>query len=126
LLFLLNDTLLQIEPARMASPLDARRFDAVSLSYVVQLGKELFAEEPLLHKVEPERARRLAWLLAMKQPELNAALFVSPGRNCPSADVTVRFCALPVETIAQLHAQSQAGLLDGAAADREVWRRLAA
>jgi hypothetical protein len=40
--------------------------------------------------------------------------------------VTVRFCALPVETIAQLHSQAQAGLLDGAVADREVWRRLAA
>lgn len=126
MLFLLNDNLLQIEPARMASPLDARRFDAVSLSYVVQLGKELFSEEPLLHKVEPERARRLAWLLASKQPELNAALFVASGRGCASHDVTVRFCALPVETIAQLHAQQSAGLLDGAVADREVWRRLAA
>ncbi|MBX7248647.1 MAG: hypothetical protein K1X35_06280 [Caulobacteraceae bacterium] len=126
MLFLLNDTLLKIEPARMASPLDARRFDAVSLSYVVQLGKELFSEEPLLPTAEPERARRLAWLLAQKQPELNAALFVSPGRGCPSSQVTVRFCALPVETIAQLHAKNEAGLLDGATADREVWRRLAA
>ena len=126
MLFLLNDSLLQIEPARMASPLDARRFDAVSLSYVVQLGKELFSEEPLLHQVEPERARRLAWLLASKQPELNAALFVSPGRGCRSQDVTVRFCALPVEVIAQLHAKAEAGLLDAAVADRDVWRRLAA
>jgi hypothetical protein len=40
--------------------------------------------------------------------------------------VAVRFCALPVETIAELHTKAQAGLLDGAAADREVWRRLAA
>ncbi len=126
MLFLLNDTLLHLEPARMASPLDARRFDAVSLSYVVQLGKELFSEEPLLHQVEPERARRLAWLLACKQPELNAALFISPGRGCRSADVAVRFCALPIEVIAQLHAKAQAGLLDAAAADRDVWRRLAA
>jgi hypothetical protein len=125
-LFLLNDTLLQIEPSRMASPLDARRFEAVSLGYVVQLGKELFSEEPMLPKVEPERARRLAWLLATKQPELNAALFVSPARGCGSQDVTARFCALPVETIAQLHAKNEAGLLDAQTADREVWRRLAA
>lgn len=126
MLFLLNDSLLHIEPARMATPLDAQRFDAVSLSYVVQLGKELFSEEPLLHQTEPERARRLAWLLTSKQPELNAALFVSPGRGCRAQDVTVRFCALPVEVIAQLHAKSEAGLLDAAVADRDVWRRLAA
>jgi hypothetical protein len=37
--FLLNDTLLLIDASSMASPLDARRFEAVSLSYVVQLGK---------------------------------------------------------------------------------------
>lgn len=126
MLFLLNNSLIQIEPARMASPLDARRFDAVSLSYVVQLGKELFSEEPLLHQAEPERAMRLAWLLNSKQPELNAALFVSSGRGCRLDDVTVRFCALPVETLATLHAKKQAGLLDAATADREVWRRLAA
>lgn len=126
MIFLLNDTLLQIEPARMASPLDARRFEAVSLSYVVQLGKELFSEEPLLPKSNPERARRLGWLLNMKQPELNAALFISPMKGCRSDEVQVRFCALPVETLAHLHAQNEAGLLDAGVADREVWRRLAA
>ena len=124
--FLLNDALLHIDPARMASPLDARRFEAVSFSYVLQLGRELFSEEPLLHQTQPERARRLAWLLAGKQPELNAALFVAPRRGCKLDEVTVRFCSLPVETIAQLHSKSEAGLLDAMAADREVWRRLAA
>lgn len=126
LLFLLNDTLLKIDGARMASPLDARRFESVSLGYVVQLGRELFSEEPLLHQTQPERARRLAWLLNSKQPELNAALFISPSRGCKLDEVTVRFCALPVETIAQLHTKNEAGLLDAATADREVWRRLAA
>jgi len=126
LLFLLNDTLLRIAPGSMASPLDARRFDSLNLSYVVQLGKELFSEEPLLARTQPERARRLAWLMASKQPELNAALFIAPARGCRLDEVTARFCALPVETIAQLHTKNEAGLLDAATADREVWRRLAA
>lgn len=126
MLFLLNDTLLKVDPARLASPLDARRFESVSLSYVVQLGRELFSEDPLLQQTQPERARRLAWLLNSKQPELNAALFIAPSRGCRLDEITVRFCALPVETIAHLHSKNEAGVLDAAAADREVWRRLAA
>ena len=126
MLFLLNDKLLQVDGSRLASPLDAKRFESVSLGYVVQLGRELFSEEPLLHQTEPERARRLAWLLNSKQPELNAALFIAPARGCKLDEVTVRFCALPVETIAHLHSKNEAGLLDAPTADREVWRRLAA
>lgn len=126
MLFLLNDALLQIDPARMATPLDVRRFDALSFNAVLQLGRELFSEEPLLHQTQPERARRLCWLLALKQPEVNAALFVAPRQRCKLDEVAVRFCHLPVETIAQLHSKSEAGLLDALAADREVWRRLAA
>lgn len=126
MLFLLNDKLLQVDGSRLASPLDAKRFESVSLGYVVQLGRELFSEEPLLHQTQRERARRLAWLLNSKQPELNAALFIAPARGCKLDEVTVRFCALPVETIAHLHSKNEAGLLDAPTADREVWRRLAA
>ncbi len=124
--FLLNDTLLQIDATAMASPLDSQRFEKVSLAYVTQLGRELFSEEPLLQKRQPERARRLAWLLSTKQPDLNAALFVAPARGCRFDDIAVRFCALPFDVLASLHAKAEAGLLDAMAADREVWRRLAA
>jgi len=110
----------------MASPLEARRFEAVSFGYVLQLGRELFSEEPRLQHTQPERARRLAWLLAQKQPEMNAALFVAPSKGCRLDEVAVRYCVLPVETLGHLHAKNQAGLLDAVAADREVWRRLAA
>lgn len=110
----------------MAPPLDMTRFRALKLDYVLSLGRELFSEEPLLHRAAPERARRLALLLCAKQPEINAALFVAPQRNCDPAEVAVRYCNLGIEVIAALHARTVAGNLDAVAADREVWRRLAA
>jgi hypothetical protein len=125
-LFLINDVVFEFDARSLIPPLDAVRFHAVSLSYVIGLGKELFAEEPLLHRVAPERARRLALLLSMKQPDINAALFVAPARNCMPDHVTARFCNLAIEVMASLHAQNERGSLDALAADREVWRRLAA
>jgi hypothetical protein len=125
-LFLVNDAVFDFDVRDLAPPLEAARFEAVSLGYVIQLGKELFSEEPLLHRVAPERARRLAALLALKQPDINAALFVAPARGCPPEQVTARFCNLSIEVMAQLHAQNQRGALDAVTADREVWRRLAA
>lgn len=124
--FLINDTVFEIDARAIVPPLDAQRFAAVSLGYVIQLGKELYAEEPLLHRVAPERARRLAALLSMKQPDINAALFVAPARGCAPDQVTSRFCNLAIEVMASLHSQSVQGALDAISADREVWRRLAA
>ena len=126
MLFLINDTVIDVDARAIVPPLDAQRFAAVSLDYVIQLGKELYAEEPLLHRTAPERARRLAALLSMKQPDINAALFVAPARGCPADQVTARVCNLAIEVMASLHAQNQQGTLDARSADREVWRRLAA
>jgi hypothetical protein len=125
-LFLLNDVVLDIDTRSLMPPLDVRRFQALSLDYVVRLGQELFAETPLLPRAAPERARRLAALLTLKQPNLNAALFVAPSRGCPPDQVAARFCGLSIDVIATLHQRQQAGALDAVTADREVWRRLAA
>jgi hypothetical protein len=125
-LFLINDAVFEFDQRELIPPLDAARFNALSLGYVISLGKELFSEEPMVHRVAPERARRLALLLALKQPDINAALFVAPARNCPGEQVNVRFCNLAIEVMASLHAQNENGSLDALAADREVWRRLAA
>jgi hypothetical protein len=126
LYFLLNDTMLELDERNLVSPLDARRFQALSMDFVVQLGKELFAEEPLLPQRAPERARRLAMLLALKEPNLNAALFVAPAHRCRPDQVGVRFAQLSIDLLAALHSRHQAGGLDAVSADREVWRRLAA
>lgn len=126
MLFLLNDVVFDFDAQALAPPLDAARFRALTLNYVLDLGKELFSEDPLLHRNSPERARRLALLLSMKQPEINAALFVAPARGCHADLIAVRFCNLSIEVMAHLRARSQAGALDAVTCDNEVWRRLAA
>ena len=55
----------------------------------------MFAEDPLLHRNDPQRARRLAWLIHDRGPEVNAALFAAPAANCQPDLVEPRFCALP-------------------------------
>jgi len=126
LLFLVNDTLFDIDERSVLPPIDARRFDSLNMSYVIQLGQELFAAEPLLPREAPDRAKRLATLLALKEPGMNAALFVAPARGCRPDQVGARFAQLSIEVIADLWSKQEGGGLDPVTADREVWRRLAA
>jgi hypothetical protein len=93
---------------------------------VLELGCELFAEDPMLHRTDPGRARRLAWLIADRSPEVNAALFAAPDANCDPDLVEPRFCALPETVISQLGRRGKKGQLDAVAADRAVWNRMAA
>ena len=84
-----------LDEACPVTPADARRFEKLDFDYVLQLGCELFAEDPLLHRHDPERARRLAWLIAERSPDVNAALFAAPAVGCNPDLVEPRFCALP-------------------------------
>ncbi|OYX05912.1 MAG: hypothetical protein B7Z12_02165 [Caulobacter vibrioides] len=126
MLFLMNDVVLSLDPAELTPPVTRDRFAKLSLSYVGELGKELFSEEPLLHRKDPERAVRLAALIMTKAPEINAALFIAPGRGCRVADVQVRYVQLGVEVMATLMERQNSGALTNVEADRQVWRRLAA
>jgi hypothetical protein len=122
----MNDVVLTVDPQTTVVPLEAGRFRALSLPFVIQLGQELFAEHPRLQHTQPEKARRLAMLLMSKDPELNAALFVAPTEHCRPDEVVSRFCALSVDVMAALASRQRSGDLSAVAADREVWRRLAA
>jgi hypothetical protein len=126
MLFLMNDTVLSFDAAELAPPMTRERFAALSLNYVGELGKELFAEEPLLHHKDRERAERLAALIMAKAPDVNAALFVAPGRGCRKEDVQVRYAQLSIEVMAALVQRQNSGSLTNLEADRQVWRRLAA
>ena len=124
MLFLLNDVVFDLDEACPATPADARRFEKLGFDYVLQLGCELFAEDPMLHRTDPARALRLAWLIAERSPDVNAALFAAPAVACDPDLVEPRFCTLPDAVMRQLWGKGRR--LDAIAADRAVWNRLAA
>ncbi|WP_374274587.1 hypothetical protein [Brevundimonas sp.] len=126
MLFLLNDVVFDLDQTCPVSAVDARRFERLGLDYVVELGCELFSEDPMLHRNDPERARRLAWLIAARSPDVNAALFAAPEAGCPADLVEPRFCAQPQTAMQQLHRRDERGRLDAVAADKAVWNRMAA
>ncbi|CAN5184636.1 hypothetical protein BH09PSE2_BH09PSE2_12160 [soil metagenome] len=125
MLFLLNDALITLD-GKDAPPLDAGRFRALSLPFLLKLGAEMFAADPLMHQTNPERAKRLATLIKSKNPQVNAALFVAPARNCPVDQVISRVAEVSLEVMGSLHNRAKAGDLNPVTADREVWRRMAA
>ena len=126
MLFLLNDVVFDLDEACAVTPADARRFEKLGMDYVLELGCELFSEDPMMHRSDPVRARRLAWLIADRSPEVNAALFAAPAADCAPELVEPRFCARPQAVMRQLKARDGKGRLDAVAADRVVWNRMAA
>jgi len=126
MLFLMNEVVLNLDAIDLTPPVAARRFARLTMPFVNQLGAEMFSEEPLLHRVAPDRARRLAALIIAKQPDINAALFIAPGRGCRIEQVQSRFCAIGFEVMGLLYERQRQGALTTLEADRQVWRRLAA
>ena len=114
MLFLMNDVVLSFDANELTPPMTRDRFAKLSLNYVSELGRELFAAEPLLHHKDVEKVSRLA------------ARFVAPGRGCRVADVQVRYAQLGIEVMGTLLERQKSGALTNLEADRQVWRRLAA
>jgi hypothetical protein len=126
MLFLMNDVVLNLDVVQLTPPVSSDRFAKLSLTYVGELAKELFAQEPLLHRKDPERAMRIAALIVSKAPEVNAALIIAPARGCKVEHVAVRYAQIGVDVMAALIQTQKVGLLTNLEADRMVWHRLAA
>jgi hypothetical protein len=126
MLFLMNEVVLNLDTLDLAPPVAARRFAKLTMPFVNQLGCEMFAEDPLLHRTSVDRAKRLAALIVAKQPDVNAALFIAPSRNCPVGQVQSRYASIGFEVMGLLYDRQQNGVLTTLEADRQVWRRLAA
>jgi len=124
--FLLNDMVLELEPARMGQPLDSQRFEALSVDYIARLGKEMFAEDPEAHRHDPERARRLCYLLHLKMPRINAAQFFNMATNGRPDEVDASFKSLNEMAMGMMYQQQQQGQLDAQKVDHAVWQRRAA
>ena len=119
--FLMNDVILNFELQTTAPPTDPRNLASLSTDSVMRLGRELFSEEPRLQTHQPERARRLAALIVSRLPDVNAALFVAPARDCPLEYVAARFASLDLTMMGQLFRDQQSGRLTPALADQYVW-----
>ena len=126
MLFLLNDVVIDLDETCPVTAADARRFERLGFDYVMELGCELFAEDPMLQHNDPIRARRLAWLIRHCAPEVNAALCAAPEEACDPALVEPRFCALPTALMGQLKQREARGQLNAVSADKAVWMRMAA
>ena len=126
MLFLLNDVMLNLGGPLKPPPLDIKQMSALTFSAVERLGAEMFAEDPLLHRHDPERACRLALLISTKRHDINAALCAAPAKGCSPELVQVRYASLSLEAMAGLYAEHRAGGLTPFTADRQVWRRMAA
>jgi hypothetical protein len=126
LYFLLNDLILDIDTSRMAHPLDAERFSALSIDYIAQLGKEMFAEDIQAHRKNQERARRLAYLIQLKMPRINAAQFFVTGDSGKADCVDTSFKSLNDMAMGAMYEQQMRGQLDAGKVDYEVWHRMAA
>ena len=126
MIFLMNDTVLDVDMRSLAPPLAAGRFRALSLAFVLKLGRELYAEQPLLHRADPERAKRLAALIVCKAPKVNAALFEVPHPGCAPDQVGARLAEVGIEVLAHLSGKQADATLTPWTVDCEVWRRMAA
>jgi hypothetical protein len=126
MLFLLNDTVLQLEGDLLAEAKAKTLVAPLRFDFVTRMGQELFSEDPLVHKQRPERARRLASLIVTKAPTINAALFIATARGCPIEQVQFRYAQVDFEVLCGLSKRQSDGALSTVDADRQVWKRLAA
>lgn len=124
--FLLNDHIFDIDPSRMLQPLDEDRFKSLSPEYIALLGREMFAEDSQVHRRNPERARRLAYLIHLKMPRINAAQFFVTKADGNPDNVDADFKSVHDVVLGAMHQQQMIGMLSSSKIDHEIWRRLAA
>lgn len=120
MLFLLNDRVLHVDEAE---PLPAAVVERLTPECVEMLGAELYSAEPLLHASNPEMARKLASLIAVKNPGVNAAHFMAEAEGCDPETVEARFARVETPKLRSLRQRQMRGGLTPLEADRQVWRR---
>jgi len=126
MLFLLNDVVLKIRLDEVRTPVGENALAGLSLDTITQLGAELFAANPTLHRSDPARAAKLALLIHSRYPSVNGALFVARVPGCHPSQVTSRVADIALDVIGGLHRRQEQGSLSTAIVDETVWRLLAA
>lgn len=123
MLFLLNDRVLHVDDGDLSGPLPQAVVDRLTPECVEMLGAELYAAEPLLHASNPDLARKLARLIAVKNPGVNAAHFFAEQEGCDPEHVEARFTRVDPPKLRTLRRRQAEGALTPLHADHAVWRR---
>lgn len=126
MLFLLNDAVFKLDTEILGQAQSKFMDGSMNFDFITKMGRELFSEDPLVHRNRPERARRLAALIVNKAPTINAALFMAPAANCGVEQVSFRYVQVDFAVMCGLSSKQAQGALSTLDADRYVWRRLAA
>lgn len=121
MLFLFNDVIFELESKQTAPPGVISRVAALTLPQIVALVRDQLAVNPDLARTAPAAAAKSALLLALKQPELNAALFIAPKAGCKGRDVSFRFAALDPIILHELKRAQDLGRLTPGLVNAHVW-----
>lgn len=123
MLFLLNDTVIDLGPNLDVSPAIAARVSGLSPAEVVDLVREAFSKSPGLAARSPAAARKAALMLVIKAPSINAAMVVPMAPGCPLSEVSTRFASVDEPVLNELKAYQDNGALNAGIVNLHVWER---
>ena len=126
MLFLLNDVVLDFEIVRLAQPAVVGHLARLPFERVSELVRKAFAQNPRLPGASIAEAQKLALMISLKQPHVNAALARTPGRVCAPSEVSLHFVGLAAELMYQLKGLQDQGRLTPDTVNSMVWSRVAA
>lgn len=121
MLFLLNDTILDLDPVSLATDAIAAHVHALPTQRVIDLIGEAMSKTPNFARAAPVAACKAAFMLVLKQPELNAALFLPVVAPDGSARFASRFAALDPPVLFELKGLQDQGRLTSGIANAYVW-----
>jgi hypothetical protein len=121
MLFLFNDVIFELESRLTAPPGIISRVAGLTLPQIVGLVRDQIALNPDLARTAPDAAAKSALLLSLKQPDLNAVLFIAPKKGCRGQDVSSRFAALDPMILHELKRAQDLGRLTPGLVHAHVW-----
>lgn len=116
MLFLLNDTVLEVGSAMNTPSEIANQVGAASLDQLLGLVGQAFARDPCFARNSPAQARKAALMLLLKAPTQNGALFISGP-----AGLSARLASIDLILLFELKGLQDEGRLTSAEVNGRVW-----
>lgn len=129
MLFLFNDVIFELgqpEEAMAAEgfPISKKDFARTSLAQTLNLAREAVFQDLQLPRTQPDKAKVLAVMLAVKTPA-NAILVGPPAIGAQSpAQIGLRLAEVSLVTLSHLNQLQEGGTLRPHDVQRDVWQEL--